>query len=66
MTLEEALKISDEVEVSCISGACGARTRLDIRFFANRRGLSTRLDELALKLVCAACGGDVVVGLPTG
>lgn len=61
MTIEEALRRSNNVDVTCIRSSCGAVTRIDLRFFASRRPLDTNLDDLARTLVCTACGGEQVI-----
>lgn len=61
MNLEEALRRSAHLVIVCTAPACGAHTRVDVRFFINRRGLKTDLADLARTLSCTACGGDRVV-----
>lgn len=64
MTIEEALRRSNILDVRCVRPSCGAVTRVDLRFFASRRPLDTSLDALAKSLICTACGGErVVIGV---
>jgi hypothetical protein len=64
MTLEDALRRAQTLDVTCVRPSCGAVTRVDLQFFASRRPLDTRLDTLAKSLICTGCGGDrVVIGL---
>lgn len=66
MTLEEAMRLSNSLDVNCVRPSCAAVTRVNLQFFASRRRLDTRLDALAKTLVCTACGGaHVVIGVST-